>query len=47
MFTGIIKGLFPVVSIIDKEGLRTFTVQFTPELVDGLQTGASVAVDGV
>ncbi|OGL63657.1 riboflavin synthase subunit alpha [Candidatus Uhrbacteria bacterium RIFCSPHIGHO2_02_FULL_47_44] len=47
MFTGIIKGKFPVVSIADREGLRSFIVQLSPELVEGLSTGASVAIDGV
>lgn len=47
MFTGIIKGKFPVVSITDREGLRTFDVALSPELVEGLSVGASVAVDGV
>lgn len=47
MFTGIIKGKFPVVSIDDREGLRSFVVQLSPELVEGLSTGASVAIDGV
>lgn len=47
MFTGIIKGKFPVVSIVDREGLRSFVVQLSPELVENLSTGASVAVDGV
>lgn len=47
MFTGIIKGKFPVTSITDREGLRSFVVQFSPELVEGLSIGASVAIDGV
>lgn len=47
MFTGIIKGLFSVVSVVDREGLRSFVVALSPELVEGLQTGASVAIDGV
>ena len=47
MFTGIVRGLFPVVSIRDQQGLRTFVVSLSPELVEGLKTGASVAVDGV
>src|SRR3989339_140156 len=47
MFTGIIKGKFPVVSITDREGLRSFVVSLSPELVEGLRTGASVAIDGV
>lgn len=53
MFTGIIKGKFPVVSITDHEGLRSFVVDLSPALrsslpfVEGLSTGASVAIDGV
>jgi riboflavin synthase len=55
MFTGIIKGKFPVVSIIDQKGLRSFVVDFTNSpltssgnnLVEGLSVGASVAIDGV
>lgn len=47
MFTGIIKGKFPVVSITDREGLRSFVVSLVPELVEGLKIGASVAIDGV
>ncbi len=47
MFTGIIKGLFPVVKIIDEPGLRSFIVALSTELVAGLKNGASVAIDGV
>ncbi len=47
MFTGIIKGKFPVVSITDQEGLRSFVVVLSPELVKSLEIGASVAIDGV
>lgn len=47
MFTGIIKGKFPVVKILDREGLRTFFVSLFPDLVEGLKIGASVAIDGV
>ena len=47
MFTGIIKGKFPVVSITDRKGLRSFSVSLSPELVEGLSVGASVAIDGV
>jgi len=47
MFTGIIKGLFPVTKIVDQSGLRTFVVALSPELVEGLKPGASVAIDGV
>jgi len=47
MFTGIIKGMFPVVEVIDKPGLKTFVVALSSDLVEGLRTGASVAVNGV
>lgn len=47
MFTGIIKGKFPVVKIVDREGLRTFIVSLSPDLVEGLKISASVAIDGV
>ncbi len=47
MFTGIIKGTFPVASILDREGARSFVVSLSPELVEGLSIGASVAIDGV
>lgn len=47
MFTGIVKGLGTVVSVADKPGLRTFVVEFPGDYFNGLQTGASVAIDGV
>ncbi len=47
MFTGIVKGLGTVVSVADKPGLRTFEVEFPGDYLAGLQTGASVAIDGV
>lgn len=47
MFTGIVKGLGTVVSLEDKPGLRTFSVEFPGEYFAGLQIGASVAIDGV
>lgn len=47
MFTGIIKGKFPVVAVHDKPGLKSFDVSLSPELVEGLVQGASVAIDGV
>lgn len=46
MFTGIVKGLGTVVSVADKPGLRTFVVEFPAGYASGLQTGASVAIDG-
>ncbi len=47
MYTGIIQGKFPVVTIEDKPGLRSFAIEFINDLTHGLQTGASVSVDGV
>jgi len=47
MFTGIIQGIATVSTVIDRPGLRSYTLQFPPGFADGLQIGASVAVDGV
>ncbi|MBI2474878.1 riboflavin synthase subunit alpha [Candidatus Uhrbacteria bacterium] len=47
MFTGIIKGKFPIVVLEDKPGLRSFEVELSPELVEGIKSGMSIAVDGV
>lgn len=57
MFTGIVKGKFPIVFIEDKPGLRSFEVALSPELacptkpwrrrVEGINLGASISVDGV
>ncbi len=46
MYTGIIQALCEVISIEDKQGLRSFKVRLPKELMEGLQTGASIAVDG-
>ncbi len=47
MYTGIIQALCTVVAMIDKPGLKSFVVEFPHRLLDGLQTGASVSLDGV
>ncbi len=47
MYTGIVQGLLPVKHIDRKEGLTTFSLQLPDELMDDLQTGASIAVNGV
>jgi riboflavin synthase len=47
MFTGIVQGIATVAQLVDRPGLRSFTLQFPPGFADGLQLGASVAVDGV
>ncbi|MBI4713645.1 hypothetical protein HY771_00445 [Candidatus Uhrbacteria bacterium] len=47
MFTGIIKGKFPVVILEDEPGLRSFEVELSPELCEGIKLGMSISVDGV
>ncbi len=47
MFTGIVQGMATVSALVDRPGLRNFTLQFPPGFADGLAIGASVAVDGV
>ena len=47
MFTGIVQGMAQVASLVDQPGLRTITLQFPFGFCQGLEVGASVAVDGV
>lgn len=47
MYTGIVTGTFPIVSLIRKPGLATLVVELDAKHVEGLQTGASVGLDGV
>jgi riboflavin synthase len=48
MFTGIVAGLAHVERLVDRAGLRSFTLRFAlPGFGAGLEVGASVAVDGV
>lgn len=47
MYTGIVQEQLPVTDLTKKEGLTTFTVDFPDHLMDGIATGASVAVNGV
>lgn len=47
MFTGIVQGIATVCALVDRPGLRSFTLQFAPGFAAGLAIGASVAVDGV
>ncbi|AOR65643.1 riboflavin synthase [Pectobacterium wasabiae] len=46
MFTGIVQGTAPVVSIEEKSNFRTHVVQLSPDLLPGLSLGASVAHNG-
>lgn len=47
MFTGITQGLFPVKTLVKREGLLHYTVVLNENLMKGLKQGASVAIDGV
>ncbi|MBO9688605.1 MAG: riboflavin synthase subunit alpha [Mitsuaria chitosanitabida] len=47
MFTGIVQGIARVARITDKEGLRSFTLDFPEGFCQDLEIGASVACDGV
>ncbi|MGK2960029.1 MAG: riboflavin synthase subunit alpha [Candidatus Malihini olakiniferum] len=46
MFTGIVQGTAPVVSINEKTNFRTHIVKLPPKLLTGLVTGASIANNG-
>lgn len=46
MYTGIVAGTAPVVEIKDGDVIRSFTINLDG-YIDGLQIGASVALDGV
>jgi len=47
MFTGIIQGMANIAAIQDREGLRTFKLEFPSGFCQDLAIGASVSVDGV
>ena len=47
MFTGIVQGVAQVDALIDREGLRSFTLRFPAGFAQDLAIGASVACDGV
>lgn len=47
MFTGIVQGTAQIQSIVEKRNFRTHTVKMPQELLVGLETGASVANNGV
>ncbi|HBH14487.1 MAG TPA: riboflavin synthase [Leclercia adecarboxylata] len=46
MFTGIVQGTAKLVSIDEKPNFRTHVVALPDEMLDGLETGASVAHNG-
>lgn len=47
VFTGIIQGLFPVKAVKHESGITHYAVEFSQEMLEGLQIGASVAINGV
>lgn len=47
MFTGIVQGVAEVADRADLPGLASFRLRFPPGFGQGLEIGASVAVDGV
>lgn len=47
MYTGIVKAVLKVIELNDSQGLRSLTLAFTDALLNQLEIGASVAVDGV
>ena len=47
MFTGITRGVFQIASATHRGSILTYSVNFPAEMVEGLQLGASVAIDGV
>ena len=47
MYTGITRGVFPVVAVETYPGHTHFTVQLTEALTRDVEIGASVAIDGV
>jgi len=47
MYTGITRGLFPVVAVEDHPGFTRFTIQLSAALSSAVETGASVSIDGV
>ena len=46
MFTGIVSGTAPILRIAEGDGIRKITVDMG-DFSDGLETGASVSLDGV
>ncbi|MGJ3495577.1 riboflavin synthase subunit alpha [Piscirickettsia salmonis] len=47
MYTGITKGVFPVVELEKKDQLTCFSIQLPDTLTNNLKIGASVNLDGV
>ena len=46
MYTGIVQAMLPVLRVEKKPGLMTFWISLPEALLAGLETGASVAING-
>jgi riboflavin synthase len=47
MYTGITRGTFPITQVERQSDLATYVVELNDELVEGLEPGASISIDGV
>jgi riboflavin synthase len=47
MFTGIVQAYVEVSEVLEKQDLTRFSLTFPEDLLEGLEQGASVAIDGV
>lgn len=47
MFTGIVQAIAIITQVSDEKGIRTFEIQFPTGFCQGVEVGASVAIDGV
>lgn len=47
MYSGITRGVFPVVALSERAGVTRFTIELSPELAHGVELGASISNDGV
>jgi riboflavin synthase len=47
MYSGITRGLFPVVSVEKRSGVTRFDVELSSALAAGVELGASISIDGV
>lgn len=47
MFTGIVSGAYPIRRTTVQDGLLSFTINLPQELMEGVEIGASIAIDGV
>jgi riboflavin synthase len=47
MYSGITRGLFPVVNVEKRSGVTRFDVELSATLAAGAELGASISIDGV